>query len=823
MRKPTHTSPRSPSATGRPRRFAIPGSALAATTLALGLAATTPTSHAAVSGQWDFEAGNLTATTGQALEYADGPGGDTSAATAFGTTTSFGIPNIAGAEAKVMRFGTNTIPAGYYLYTPAVPNGGGSQVNQWTLLLDVLYPAVSNGRWRALVETDNGATPDAEFFVNTANAVGIGSYGGTILPDTWHRIALVVDTAANEIRTYIDGKPAVTRNAGGAGAMDGRWALTVGGVATLFADDNGETAGGYVNSIQLHNAALSKGQILALGAPTAAGLPATLPPVPSSVEQWIPAGAFASRTTSIGAVVNPGDTTIADSSISLTLDGAAVASPAITRADGLIRIEKTNPGLTLGQHTLVLAFTDSLAGARSLTNEFTAALYFEDFESVVLGPNKEEGLANENAWTHTPPAGWTIDNSNFVATVIDPDLNPDGDADGYADQDGITEWAGWSFANRDWWVQTAGDQRRSEFSFASGNVAIADPDEWDDSAHVPSLFNSILTTPPIPVTGLSANSITLAFASSWRPEARDDGAPNFPVDDAGQPINNQTALISASFDGGAPIQVLKWDSVSGSPTFHTDTPNESVLVPVANPANAQNMVLTFALLEGANDWWWAIDNIAVSAGAAPPSITTNPASIEVAEGAAATLSVVATGDGVSYQWFKGQGTGKTAVSGATGPSLALATARIEDAGYYSVEVKNTVATLNSSTAKLTVLAKTEGRNVLLSENFDGLALGPNVDEGVAGDAVWTKTAPDGWTIDDTGVPGVGTDQDGVTEWAGWSFAQRTWWAETGGDQQRTGFTKGTGTSAIADSDEWDDVAHAAGNMATYLKTKPIAL
>jgi len=795
-------------------------SLLRAATLAL---ASGEVAQAAVTGQWDFESGNLNATSGQPLQYADGAGAETSAATAFGTTTSFGIANIAGSEGKVMRFGTNTIPAGYSLPAPASGNGGGSQVNQWTLLLDVLYPAASNSRFRALVETDGGNTPDADFFVNGANGVGIGTYGGTVAPNTWHRIALVVDAAKDEIRTYIDGKTASTRNAGGAAAIDGRWALSAGGVATLFADDNGETAGGYVNSIQLHNTALSKGQVLALGTATAAGLPATLPPVPSSIEKWIPAGAFASRTTPIGAFISPGDTTIQDSTVSLTLDGAAVASPAITRADGLIKVEKAGSSLPLGKHSLVVTYTDSAVGQKKLTNEFTAALFFEDFDSVVLGPNKDETVESSNAWTNRPPSGWTVDNSKFIAVVINPDTNPDGDGDGYADQDGITEWAGWSFANREWWAQAAGDQRRTEFSLGTGNVAVADPDEWDDTGHVESLFNSDLKTPTISVAGLAPNSVTLAFASSWRPEAKDDGLPKFPVDDAGAFINNQTALITASFDGGAPIQLLKWDSVDGSPTFHGDFPNESVLLSVPNPAGAQNMVLTFSLLESANDWWWAIDNLAVSAGAAPPVISTQPAGLEVAEGATASLTVAATGEALTYQWFEGQGTGKTAVAGATSASLALAAAKVEDAGYYSVEVKNSIGTVNSGIAKLTVLAKSEGRIVLLTENFEGLTLGPNIDEGVAGEAVWTKTGPAGWSIDDTGVPGVGTDQDGVTEWAGWSFANREWWAQTGGDQQRTRFTKGTGTSAIADSDEWDDVGHAAGNMATYLKTKAISL
>jgi len=52
--------------------------------------------------------------------------------------------------------------------------------------------------------------------------------------------------------------------------------------------------------------------------------------------------------------------------------------------------------------------------------------------------------------------------------------------------------------------------------------------------------------------------------------------------------------------------------------------------------------------------------------------------------------------------------------------------------------------------------------VLFAEDFEGLPLGPNVDEGLAGEAVWTDTPPEGWTIDESGVPGIGDPAtDGV--------------------------------------------------------------
>jgi hypothetical protein len=782
-------------------------------------------SHGQPAGQWDFDSGNLNATVGSPLTYRDGAGGATQGATAFNTTTGFGIPDIGGQVADVIRVPgvTNDFATGFNMPVPNEANAGGSLLNDYTLILDILFPEASAGKQRALIETDLGFyNPDSDFFVNANNTVGRkGDNFGSLAANTWYRLGIVVDATAGELRFYVDGaEVGVVR---GQSLVDQRYALNPGVQAELFADDSGEVAQAYVNSIQLRTAALSKGQMLALGAATAEGLPEELPPVPSSVERWIPPGQYASRTTSIGAVINPGDTTIQDNSISLLLDNNPVTSPVITRADGLITVEKTDPGLSLGAHTLVVAFTDSLAGERRITNNFTAALFFEDFEGVTLEPQKEETTAIEDpVWTHDPPEGWSVDNSDFPAVVIDPVENPDGDGDGYADQDGRTEWAGWSFARKDFWV-AADDQRRSEFAFAQGVVAVADPDEWDDSSHLQSLYNSSLSTPQISLEGLAPNSVFLAFSSSWRPEGMDDTGSNFPTGPNGEAINNQTAQITASFDGGEPVEVMKWDSTPGGPTFHTDLPNESVLVSVPNPQGATNLVLTFSMLQAANDWWWAIDNVAVSSGGAPPVITQQPLAIEVNEDAPATLSVTATGEGVTYQWFKGQGGGKTAVAGATSASYSIPSADVADAGYYSVELSNSTGTAVSAIAKLTVIPTTQGRTVLLDENFDSLTLGPNVDEGVAGDEVWTKTGPEGWSIDDAGVPGAGTDQDGVTEWAGWSFADREWWAETAGDQQRSAFVKGTGTSAIADSDEWDDIAHAEGNMATYLSTRPISL
>ncbi|MCP4263029.1 MAG: hypothetical protein GY774_36780, partial [Planctomycetes bacterium] len=94
------------------------------------------------------------------------------------------------------------------------------------------------------------------------------------------------------------------------------------------------------------------------------------------------------------------------------------------------------------------------------------------------------------------------------------------------------------------------------------------------------------------------------------------------------------------------------------------------------------------------------------------------------------------------------------------------------------------------------------KTVLFAENFEGLVLGPNVDETLVGEAVWTDTPPEDWTVDESGIPGLGMDAtDGVTEWAGWAFADKAWWIEAAEDQNRSQFELASGIVAVADPDE----------------------
>jgi len=249
------------------------------TILATGLAlfGVTSTTRGGVTGQWDFNSGNLTATVGSALAYR----GTTAATTTFTTAT------IGGQTAQVMSFPATSSTQGYIMTHGIAPNGGGSFVNQYTLIMDVMFPSASSGQWRALWQTNPSNANDGDLFVNTSNGIGIsGEYSGSILANTWHRVAFVVDltAASGKLRKYIDGTLVGTQDTGF--ALDGRWSLDT--TALLFADENSETRAGYVNSIQIRSEATLAADIAALGGPTAAGIP--LPVAPSALRVVSPNG-----------------------------------------------------------------------------------------------------------------------------------------------------------------------------------------------------------------------------------------------------------------------------------------------------------------------------------------------------------------------------------------------------------------------------------------------------------------------------------------------------------------------------------------------------
>jgi hypothetical protein len=243
----------------------------------------------AITGQWDFEEGDLRATVGNALEYFNA---DVQTATRFGTTTSLGIPDIKGQTAKVVEIPELNPMGGFIMRHGAEKNGGGGYVNQFTVIYDVLFPASTEGRWKVFLQTNDRNSNDGDIFANPQGGIGIsGVYEGQLMLDQWHRVIFSFDLSAVPsplLVKYIDGVKVGEQVLGG--GRDGRWALygasDTPNYALLFADNDGDNALGYVNSVQFRNGRITDADAAALGGPSAAGIPgAAAPPIQLSVSK----------------------------------------------------------------------------------------------------------------------------------------------------------------------------------------------------------------------------------------------------------------------------------------------------------------------------------------------------------------------------------------------------------------------------------------------------------------------------------------------------------------------------------------------------------
>ena len=104
--------------------------------------------YATITGQWDFNSSNLVATVGTDLAYL----GDTESLTTFTTAT------IDGETANVMQFPAATKEEGYTMTHGMAPNGGGSgsYVNQWTLIMDIMFTSDTTNKYHALLQSNQG-------------------------------------------------------------------------------------------------------------------------------------------------------------------------------------------------------------------------------------------------------------------------------------------------------------------------------------------------------------------------------------------------------------------------------------------------------------------------------------------------------------------------------------------------------------------------------------------------------------------------------------------------------------------------------------------
>ncbi|GAA1153683.1 hypothetical protein F4556_001445 [Kitasatospora gansuensis] len=186
---------------------------------------------------------------------------------------------------------------------------------------------------------------------------------------------------------------------------------------------------------------------------------------------------------------------------------------------------------------------------------------FDALRPQLTGRVDETGIAaGVLGFTHTPPSGWSVDNSAMGTG-------------------GVTEWRGWSFTTDEFWTKTQRDQYR-ELNVRSRNVfAVADSDEWADKSFSGN-YDTTLVSPAYPVSGLA--TVKVEYTCYYQ----QDGA--------------QTAKVLASWNGGAPVQLASFSSLVNGRQTHTLTV----------PAGATNLQLRFRYT-GSNNWYWVVDNVRV--------------------------------------------------------------------------------------------------------------------------------------------------------------------------------------------------------------------
>jgi hypothetical protein len=235
-----------------------------------------------VTGQWDFLDSDLRASIGVDLTCFDPDGsGLTRSLTRFGTTTDLGVPDLDGQPVKIMEVpGDLDRRIGYVMTHGIPPNGGGTRVNQYTLIMDIMVDTEGAFAASLLQISDTNNTSDGDLFWQQGNfGQGSGGYNGSNLftAGEWHRICAAYDEAAQPpvVTKFVDGIKIDDWTANQK-LDDVRRALLP--KAILFADgDHDERRRMWVSSIQIRSGKLSDADMTALGSPSAEKIPVVIP------------------------------------------------------------------------------------------------------------------------------------------------------------------------------------------------------------------------------------------------------------------------------------------------------------------------------------------------------------------------------------------------------------------------------------------------------------------------------------------------------------------------------------------------------------------
>lgn len=209
-----------------------------------------PGEHPGLVGLWEFNNGSdlTTATIGNSLAL-------TGSATA-----------IAGPEAgdNAVTIGTGSY---YTCYHDIAGNGGGSEVNEYSMVFD--FRVSTTSEWHCFYQANASNSNDGELFINTAGQVGRSTDGPgystyVVNPNEWYRMVVSVDLG-NYYRVYLDGSLILN---GGSLSLNGSYSLypaSDDNLVHFFADNDGEDNEIDIALTAIYNQTINQTEVNSLG------------------------------------------------------------------------------------------------------------------------------------------------------------------------------------------------------------------------------------------------------------------------------------------------------------------------------------------------------------------------------------------------------------------------------------------------------------------------------------------------------------------------------------------------------------------------------
>jgi hypothetical protein len=222
----------------------------------VSLAASLSAPAASLVGLWNFSDGGAVGASdfGGALEFTGTP------PTYSGDLADDGGTSLGGV--------VTTSPGNTISYAHGIaPNGGGSFVNQYSIVTDIFTPAGSRDNWRTIYQTNTANANDGEYFIrNSDDHLGAGdlTYSASPMDETkWTRLVITVDLAAggNDVHTYLDGNLFHTHPDDQ--ALDNRFSLDPS--LLFFSDNDGDDASMNIGTLALYEGALTPEEVTNLG------------------------------------------------------------------------------------------------------------------------------------------------------------------------------------------------------------------------------------------------------------------------------------------------------------------------------------------------------------------------------------------------------------------------------------------------------------------------------------------------------------------------------------------------------------------------------